>query len=251
MTTTAAESRLASTPPTKAPIWPLLLGIFLPTLITWVYFDLLAAHDPLYQKLSAGLGKGIQFVLPIVGLLLCPCRKQFDRPSYIPSALVGLFFGILVAGAMFAIYFYVLLPSGIMAGPRVEALNKVSGFGLNSPAALIGLGVFYSLVHSAMEEYYWRWFIFRGLHDRINLAPAAIISGLGFMSHHVLVLAKYFGWSSPLTWLFSLGIAVGGAIWALIYRRFGTILGPWLSHLLVDAAIFAIGYHLLFVYASR
>lgn len=248
MTSTDVESHLASTRSTKAPFWPLILGIFLPTLITWVYFDLLAAYDPLYQKLAAGLGKGIQFVLPVVGVLLCPRREQFDRPTYQHSALVGLLFGIVVAGAMFAIFFSVLLPNAIMVGPREEALKKVSGFGLNSPAALIGLGVFYSLVHSAMEEYYWRWFIFRELHERMNLAPAAIISGLGFMSHHVLVLAKYFGWNSPLTWLFSLGIAIGGSIWALIYRRFGTILGPWLSHLLVDAAIFAIGYHLLFVY---
>jgi membrane protease YdiL (CAAX protease family) len=43
----------------------------------------------------------------------------------------------------------------------------------------------------------------------------------------------------------SLGVAVGGAVWARLYDRSGSLLGPWLSHLLVDAAIFFVGYELL------
>ena len=53
------------------------------------------------------------------------------------------------------------------------------------------------------------------------------------------------GFSSPATWLFSVCVAVGGAMWAWLYERTGSLLGPWLSHLLVDAAIFAIGYDLV------
>jgi membrane protease YdiL (CAAX protease family) len=65
------------------------------------------------------------------------------------------------------------------------------------------------------------------------------------MAHHVLVLGKYFGFDSPATWLFSSCVAVGGAVWAWLYNRTGSLLGPWLSHLLVDAAIFAIGFDLV------
>ena len=61
-----------------------------------------------------------------------------------------------------------------------------------------------------------------------------------------LILGTYFGWTSPATWLFSLAIAIGGAAWAWLYHRSGSLVGPWLSHLLVDAAIFVIGYHLVF-----
>jgi uncharacterized protein len=49
---------------------------------------------------------------------------------------------------------------------------------------------------------------------------------------------------SPWTWLFSLSVAVGGAFWAWLYQRTGSLYGPWLSHLLVDAAIFLVGYDL-------
>ena len=34
---------------------------------------------------------------------------------------------------------------------------------------------------------------------------------------------------------------------AWLYRRSGSLVGPWLSHLLVDAGIMVIGYDLLFV----
>jgi membrane protease YdiL (CAAX protease family) len=105
--------------------------------------------------------------------------------------------------------------------------------------------VFYSIAHSLLEEYYWRWFVFSQLRRLIPLAPAIVVSALGFTAHHVLVLAHYFGWTSPLTLLFSASVAVGGAFWAWLYERTGSLLGPWLSHLVIDAGIFFIGFKLV------
>jgi membrane protease YdiL (CAAX protease family) len=48
-----------------------------------------------------------------------------------------------------------------------------------------------------------------------------------------------------MTYGLSLCVAAGGVIWAVLYRRYGTLLGPWLSHALVDAAIFAIAYQMV------
>ena len=45
---------------------------------------------------------------------------------------------------------------------------------------------------------------------------------------------------------FSASVAIGGAVWAWLYDRSGSLLGPWLSHILIDAAIFIIGYDLIF-----
>jgi hypothetical protein len=72
-----------------------------------------------------------------------------------------------------------------------------------------------------------------------------IVSALGLTAHHVLVLGKFFGFDSAACWLFSLCVAVGGAFWAWLYERYGSLLGPWASHLLVDAAIFLIGFDLV------
>ena len=38
------------------------------------------------------------------------------------------------------------------------------------------------------------------------------------------------------------GVAIGGAVWALVYEKSRSLLGPAVSHMLVDAGIFLIGY---------
>jgi membrane protease YdiL (CAAX protease family) len=65
------------------------------------------------------------------------------------------------------------------------------------------------------------------------------------MLHHILLLAVYLGWSSPATWVFSAAVAVGGAYWAGLYQRSDSLWGPWLSHLVIDAAVFMVGYDLV------
>jgi membrane protease YdiL (CAAX protease family) len=77
------------------------------------------------------------------------------------------------------------------------------------------------------------------------LWPAIIVSSVGFMAHHVIVLSVYFGWFSPASVFFSLAVAVGGATWAWIYYRSGSLVGPWASHLLVDVGIFVVGFDLV------
>jgi membrane protease YdiL (CAAX protease family) len=102
------------------------------------------------------------------------------------------------------------------------------------------------VIHSLLEEYYWRWFVFGRLRHLLPLAPAVVLSSLAFMAHHVIVLNYYFpGHFFGLVVPLSLGVAIGGGVWALLYERTGSIYSPWLSHLIVDAAIFGIGWDLL------
>jgi membrane protease YdiL (CAAX protease family) len=50
-------------------------------------------------------------------------------------------------------------------------------------------------------------------------------------------------------WLLSLllaaCVALGGAVWAWMYERRGSLYGPWIGHFLVDAVIMYIGYDLV------
>ena len=108
-----------------------------------------------------------------------------------------------------------------------------------------GRGRVLCLAHSLLEEYYWRWFVFGQLYKNWSLSLAILVSSVGFMAHHVVLLATFFGWGSPLTYLFSFGVAIGGAFWAWLYASSRSLLGPWLSHMLVDVAIFLIGYDLV------
>ncbi|MEM7315862.1 MAG: CPBP family intramembrane glutamic endopeptidase, partial [Planctomycetota bacterium] len=123
--------------------------------------------------------------------------------------------------------------------------EKVTQLGFATPIAFIGLSIFYVVLHSFLEEYYWRWFVFGGLRDHVSITAAILISSLGFMAHHVLVLARYFGWSNPTTYLFSACVAIAGILWAWMYQRTGKLWAPWLSHAMADAAIFTVGFDMI------
>lgn len=223
----------------------LAVALTLPTLVTWLYFVALDGQAAALQQGTYAVGKTIQFALPAVWVLLVLHeRPRLARPGW-PGVLIGLAFGLAVMGLMAALYYAVLKPQGLFDQPAEEVRTKVKSFGVHTLAAYVALSVFYSLVHSLLEEYYWRWFVFGYCCRPLPLAGAIAISSVGFAAHHVLVLAKYFGYGSPLTWLFTLGIVIGGAFWAWLYRRTGSLAGPWLSHALVDATIFVIGWNLI------
>lgn len=229
----------------------LAFAILFPTLVTWVYFVALARSTPALQQAAYSIGKALQFLFPLVWVFLIS-RESWRSPS--PSApamrrgtsiAVGIAFGLAVATVGFAAYFFYLKPAGHFDAAAGEVREKIQGLGLAAPAAYIALAVFYSLVHSLLEEYYWRWFVFGRLARMTTLPIAVALSSLGFMAHHVLLLATYFGWASPATYLLAAGVAIGGVAWACLYRQSGSLVGPWISHALVDAFIFALGYDLL------
>ena len=221
----------------------ILFALVYPTFLTWLYFIALADSAPWLQKGAYGIGKVIQFAFPLVFVLVVKKERLRFRPPSVSGLLLGVGFGLLVLAAMMGLYHFWLKQTGFFAGNVAEEMrHKLLGFGVTTVAAYMVLAVFYVLAHSLLEEYYWRWFVFGGLREHLPLAAAVAISSVCFAAHHVLVLGKYFGWSSPATWLFAGGVAIGGVVWAAVYQRSKSLLGPWLSHMLVDAGIFAIGY---------
>jgi membrane protease YdiL (CAAX protease family) len=229
--------------------WAMLFALLFPTVVTIVYFVLLAGSPPAWQQGAYGVGKFVQFGFPVFWVALVQRRAIWGRLPRGREWLEGGALGVAILGAMFLLYF-LWLREGVLPAEAVRAVrDKVTGIGVASVPRFVALGAFYALGHSLLEEYYWRWFVFGQLSERFRLATAALISAVGFMAHHVCVLAVYFGWRTPagffLTAFFSLSVAVGGVLWAFLYRRHGSLYGVWLSHLLVDAGIFVVGYDLL------
>jgi membrane protease YdiL (CAAX protease family) len=236
---------LPQPPTTAADRAALVVSLVLPTLVTWLYFVALDGQPAFWQQGAYTVGKAIQFGLPVIWVFfVLRQRPQFQWPSKI-GLVLGLAFGLAVMGAMVALYYGWLKPAGLFEGPASEVRRKVASFGVNSAASYVALATFYSLVHSLLEEYYWRWFVFGHGCRNLTLPVGVAVSSAGFSAHHVLVLGNYFGYGSPLTWLFTLAIVIGGAFWAWLYRRTGSLAGPWLSHALVDATIFVIGWDLV------
>jgi membrane protease YdiL (CAAX protease family) len=226
-----------------------LFAMTFPTLAAWSYFMALAGQEGkpnVWQQTAYVAGKIVQFAFPLVFLAVVERRwPRLSRPCFEGLAL-GLGFGLLVVLLMLGIYFGALRGSGLLQQTPARLEHKLREFNMATPARYIVLAAFIVAAHSLLEEYYWRWFVFGQLRRLTAQTPAIVLSSLAFMAHHVVVLYVYlpgYFWTAALP--FSLAIALGGAAWAWLYERSNSIWPPWLSHLLIDAGIFAIGWDLL------
>jgi membrane protease YdiL (CAAX protease family) len=158
-------------------------------------------------------------------------------------------FAIVIVAGMCGVYFLVLKHSSLFEDTPEKLATLLANFHSNTPLVFFAMAAFISVLHSLLEEYYWRWFVFGRLERYLPVAAAIAISSVAFMAHHVFVLAYYFPgrfWLATVP--FSLGVAIGGALWAWLYHRFQTLYAPWISHMLADAAIMAIGYDMVHRY---
>jgi membrane protease YdiL (CAAX protease family) len=216
-----------------------------PSLATWLYFVVLSRHPSAAVQAAYWTEKILQFAFPAIWVMLIQRQSlRLTRPRAGGMA-EGLALGAAVLAGTLLLYFLWLKPGGYMVAAVDSITAKAKELGMGSPARFILGGVLYCSIHALLEEYYWRWFLFGGLRRRMPVAAAVALSSLAFTAHHVILLAVYFGGWSWATAFFSLCVAVGGAAWAWIYHRSGSLLGPWLSHLLIDAGIFIVGYDLV------
>ena len=232
----------------------LIFAIGFPTLITWAYFVLAGRYTTGVQQTVYLTVKVIQFAFPAVWTLLAlrePLRTS--RPT-MSGLLMGAVFSVAVVGAGMIVFQFALrnLPMFATAAELIQ--KKIAGFGITTASAYFLMGGFYSLFHSLLEEYYWRWFVFRQLRNLMAFGPAAVISAIGFTLHHIVVLSVFFKGELLLVALFASAIAIGGVFWAWLYNRSNSVFDTWLSHLLIDAGLFfGIGFRTVkhtFVVAS-
>ncbi len=225
-----------------ASLFPLAMAM-----IYFVVLDKPASGENSAVKLTYSMGKIVQFLFPALFVFYFERDAiKFTGPSWrgIPFALV---FSSIVAVSAACLYHFVLRETRAFSVTAPEMIwHRLQQFKLTTPAAFFGMGVFICVIHSAMEEYYWRWFVFGWLRKYAPTGVAIVLSSIGFMAHHVVILTVYFP-NDVLTLAvpFSLGVAVGGGVWAWIYARSGSLYGPWLSHCLIDTAIMAIGFVIL------
>ncbi len=222
-----------------------LFALVFPSILTYAYFVALAGESAALQQSTYAVGKIVQFGFPALWVgFVARERLRVTAPSSRGMG-IGLIFGVGVVLVMLALHQLCLRGTELFARPEAEVPRKIAELGIDSVTKFAALGVFYSLFHSLLEEYYWRWFVFARLRTLTKLPTAVVVSSVGFTAHHVIVLATYFGWSSPFSYVFSAAVCIGGAFWAWSYHRSRSLYAPWLSHAIVDAGIFLLGYRMV------
>lgn len=196
---------------------------------------------------SGPFGHGV-FLAAKLWLLIFPAAwylvVEKGRPSWSPPRSGGLLAGAL-SGAMMGA---VIVAAALVAASRGFEPNAlraaVKTMGLAAPAAYLAGAAAWTLVNSLIEEYVYRWFVF-GQCERLLGGSAAIWAAAAvFTAHHVIAVSRYL--DTGLTVLASAGVFAGGVVWTWLYRRYRSIWPGWISHVAVDAAVFGVGWWLLF-----
>ena len=144
-----------------------------------------------------------------------------------------------MAAAIIAGYF--ALGRHLIDARHVQEMAQQNGIGTR--ARFLAGAAYWIMVNSVLEEYVYRWFVFRKCEQLAPPPVAVALSALCFTIHHVLALRLQFEWS--VTILASAGIFVGGAVWSWMYLRFRSIWPGYLSHAIVDVAVFALGWQII------
>ena len=135
--------------------------LFFPLVQALLYFQIMADWHPLIQQGTYTVSKIIMFVFPLVYMLKIAKEPLRVRCFATRGLLEGSLFGLGVLVGMCLLYYLWLKPIGLIgagtpAGDAIQA--RVAGFGFLTPTLFILFGGFVSLIHSGLEEYYWRWF---------------------------------------------------------------------------------------------
>jgi len=184
-----------------------------------------------------------------LGVVLLPAvwLKFVDRGqwSWSPPKLGGFrtaaILGLAIATAIF---FAAAIASHLGAIHPEKIAARAARTGLNHFGIYLAGALYWITFNSLTEEYVWRWFVFRKFEVLLGGKWAVPAAALAFTAHHVIVLAAQFNW--PISVLGSVGVFIGGAAWNWLYLRYRSIWPGYVSHALVDAAIFIIGYRLIF-----
>jgi uncharacterized protein len=230
----------------------LAFAISFPALLSWLYLVVLRGPEDMPAEASVavraafGAGKFVQFSFPLAYVWFFERERLRPARPTLQGLALGLGFGLLVSLAMFAMFFGGLGGSAPFAGTPDKIFRLLQEMSCATPGRYWLLATTYAVAHSLLEEYYWRWFVFGWLRRYAPVPVAIVISALGFMAHHVVLLGVYFpGWFWVLAMPLSMAVAIGGAVWAWVYHRSGSLYAAWLSHGVVDAAAFIVGYAML------
>jgi membrane protease YdiL (CAAX protease family) len=162
--------------------------------------------------------------------------NQDDLRALPLGALLGLLAG---TGILLGYWFSPLGPIVNLSAAVIRA--KLTQAGILEH--MVPFAVVMSLLHSALEEYQWRWFVYGNLKKLLKPFWARQLAAWSFASHHFIILFFYFPpWAALLG---GCGVVIAGLAWQGMMEGQRSLAGAWLSHALVDGAIFAVALQIL------
>jgi uncharacterized protein len=154
--------------------------------------------------------------------------------------VVGIILGILLFGLIFCSYWF----AGRYWLNIPDIRSRASEMGMNIPLMVFGFGTFQTLLNSLIEEYVWRWFVYRHCQLLWSKTLAVWIAAGFFTLHHIILMVAYCDdWRLVL--IGSISVFIAGVLWARCMKIYQSLLPSYISHLLADLALQMASWHIL------
>jgi uncharacterized protein len=171
---------------------------------------------------------------------LCQGQQLRLRLSKHDGLLVGIMLGIIMFGLIFGGYWF----GGRYWLNTPDIRARASQMGMNIPLMIFGFGTFQTLVNSLIEEYVWRWFVYRHCQLIWSKTWAIFISAGFFTIHHIILMTAYCdNWLLVLVG--SISIFIAGVLWAICTKMYKSLLPSYISHLAADLALQIVSWQIL------
>jgi len=167
-------------------------------------------------------------------------RLHLPKKVSVRVLAIGAATGVILSGVILAGYF--LIGRAMIDTERFRGL--LAEIGLADVRVYIAGAIYWIIINSLLEEYVWRWFVVNQCCRLCPLWPAVMMSAAMFTLHHIIAMQVFFSW--VLVCIAGAGIFVAAALWSWLYAKYRSIWPGYVSHLIVDALLFGIGYWLLF-----
>ncbi|MHC4552055.1 MAG: CPBP family intramembrane glutamic endopeptidase [Planctomycetota bacterium] len=196
---------------------------------------------------DTALGKGIfmfskfwLFGLPVLWYKFVDKAKLSFSPARKGGFGFGVFSGCIITAIIAAAYF-LLGPLFLKDG---QLTAKMDDIGLDSPLIYAAGAAYWICINSVLEEYVWRWFVTAKCEALFKPKMAVLVSALCFTAHHAVALSTFM---PPIANIVcSAGICIGGALWSWMYVKYESIWPGYVSHAIVDVAVFGVGAWMIF-----
>jgi hypothetical protein len=178
--------------------------------------------------------------LPIAWLLWVE-RKPLKFPKFRKyDWITGIAIGLIMFCITLTIYWLFLRHWLNIADAR-NALQRIGN--INKLSFQLG-GIYFLLINSLIEEYFWRWFIYSRCEELVTGKTAVFLAALFFTLHHVICLAAFTDWRVVVVG--SLAVFGAGVVWSEYYRRYRSIWSNYFSHAIADLAIHIVAWQVFF-----
>ncbi|MEM8545128.1 MAG: type II CAAX endopeptidase family protein [Cyanobacteria bacterium P01_H01_bin.119] len=181
-------------------------------------------------------------LLPVVWFLRVERRRLTLQKPTQAEGYSGLGLGVAMMGIILGAYWF--------AGRSLIDAATVQGtaepLGLLGPIRFGAFAAYFTFVNAFVEEYVWRWFVYRQCARLLSGFAAVGLSAVCFTLHHIIALQGYVG-NVWVTVIGSAGVFLAGLVWSICYLKYRSLWAGYISHLLADLAIAIAAAHALFV----